>query len=194
MATNIEIEAKVLITKPEYEKIVKKYKGEEAKEFDQINYYIDTKNFDLKKVGIGLRIRLLNGVYNLTLKVPMGEGILEKNSIVSKKEYEDLLNNKHFPENDVSEFIRMLGYKTEDLLIVTSLETHRYDVNYGEDGSILSIDKNTYNGVTDYELEMGGTSLLKAKTLLQKICNENGVEYEDNPRSKQTRALESLTK
>ena len=48
------------------------------------------------------------------------------------------------------------------------------------------------NSQSMYELEMAGNSLLKARTQLQRICNENGIEYEDNPRSKQTRAMDSL--
>ncbi len=46
MATNIEIEAKVLITEEEYERLVKSLSKNVVAEYDQINYYIESKDFD----------------------------------------------------------------------------------------------------------------------------------------------------
>ena len=57
MAANIEIEAKVLIKKEEYETFLKHFKDKITEQYEQTNYYIDTKDFKLKQLGIGLRIR-----------------------------------------------------------------------------------------------------------------------------------------
>lgn len=192
MATNIEIEAKVLINKDEYNRIVKKLQKNILKDKIQVNYYIDTKDYVLKKAGIGLRVRALNNKYIMTLKVPMSEGLLEKNTSLKDEEFIALTIKGTLPENDTTEFVRMLGFEPNDMSVVATLKTHRLETNYGEEGYEFSIDENEYNGITDYELEMAGNSLLKARTQLQRICNENGIEYEDNPRSKQTRAMESL--
>lgn len=192
MATNIEIEAKVLINKEEYNRIVKKLQKNILKDKIQVNYYIDTKDYVLKKAGIGLRVRALNNKYIMTLKVPMSEGLLEKNTSLKDEEFIALTIKGTLPENDTTEFVRMLGFEPNDMSVVATLKTHRLETNYGEEGYEFSIDENEYNGITDYELEMAGNSLLKARTQLQRICNENGIEYEDNPRSKQTRAMESL--
>ena len=86
----------------------------------------------------------------------------------------------------------MLGFEPNDMSVIAKLKTHRLETNYGEEGYEFSIDENEYNGITDYELEMAGNSLLKARTQLQRICNENGINYEENLRSKQTRAMETL--
>ena len=85
MATNIEIEAKVLINKDEYNRIVRKLQKNILKDKVQVNYYIDTKDFQLKNAGIGLRVRALNNEYVMTLKVPMSEGLLEKFDPFSKR-------------------------------------------------------------------------------------------------------------
>ncbi len=192
MATNIEIEAKVLINRDEYNRIVKKLQKNILKEKNQTNFYIDTKDFQLKKAGIGLRVRDLNNEKVMTLKVPMSEGLLEKSSTLKDEDFINLKINGSIPENDITEFVRMLGFEPNEMSVVAKLKTYRLETNYGEEGYEFSIDENEYNGITDYELEMAGNSLLKARTLLQRICNENGIEYEDNPRSKQTRAMESL--
>ena len=194
MATNIEIEAKVLINHDEYKRIVRKLQKNILKDKTQVNYYIDTKDYLLKKSGIGLRVRALNNEYIMTLKVPMSEGLLEKNTALKDDEFINLTFNGKIPENDTTEFVRMLGFEPNDMSVVAKLKTHRLETNYGEEGYEFSIDENEYNNITDYELEMAGNSLLKAKTQLQRICNENGIEYKDNPRSKQTRAMESLLK
>ena len=194
MATNIEIEAKVLINQDEYKRIVRKLQKNILKDKTQVNYYIDTKDYLLKKSGIGLRVRALNNEYIMTLKVPMSEGLLEKNTTLKDDEFINLTFNGKIPENDTTEFVRMLGFEPNDMSVVAKLKTHRLETNYGEEGYEFSIDENEYNNITDYELEMAGNSLLKAKTQLQRICNENGIEYKDNPRSKQTRAMESLLK
>ena len=180
MATNIEIEAKVLINQDEYKRIVRKLQKNILKDKTQVNYYIDTKDYLLKKSGIGLRVRALNNEYIMTLKVPMSEGLLEKNTTLKDDEFINLTFNGKIPENDTTEFVRMLGFEPNDMSVVAKLKTHRLETNYGEEGYEFSIDENEYNNITDYELEMAGNSLLKAKTQLQRICNENGIEYKDN--------------
>lgn len=194
MATNIEIEAKVLINKEEYDKIVDKMRKSAIAEYDQTNFYIETPDFALKKVGVGLRIRKMNEKYTMTLKAPMSEGLLEKNNSVTEDEYKLFRNENKFPENDIYEFVKMLGFNPDDMSIVAELTTHRIETKYGKEEYEFSIDKNEYNGITDYELEMNYNSLQKARAQLERICNQLGIDYEDNPKSKQTRALESLKK
>lgn len=195
MAANIEIEAKVLITKEDYEKIIHKYEDEIAKEYDQTNYYIDTPSFSLKKEGIGLRIRLSQGLYQLTLKVPMAEGLLEKDQKISFEDYKKFKKEKFFPEGNVKEFVKMLGYDPNDLIILTKLITHRIEID-DEDYATknISIDKNDYNGITDYEIELEGESMQNTKDALKTICEECKIPYKDNLKSKQSRALETLKK
>jgi uncharacterized protein YjbK len=192
MATNIEIEAKALINEQEYNNLIEALKDSDFTVFDQTNYYVETKNFDLKKLGLGLRVRDINGKYVLTLKAPMSEGLLEKEETISEDQFQLFEKKNIFPECSLKDFIIMLGFEIKKLKILAKLRTHRTQVELDDGKHILCVDKNEYNNLVDYELELEGNSLGKAKTRLEQFCIEHEIEYKDNPRSKQTRALESL--
>lgn len=192
MAANIEIEAKVLITPEEYLKITEFYESDIVKEFEQVNYYIDTKDFSLKQLGIGLRIRLIDNGYVLTLKAPMAEGLLEKDQTISKDDYKKLSKKETFPEGNIKEFVKMIGVNPNSLIILAKLITHRIEIDDTKHSARISIDKNDYNGITDYEIELTGNALKNTKVQLEEICNNLGIVYKDNPKSKQSRAMESI--
>lgn len=194
MATNIEIEAKVLITEKEYNNVVSHFLNRKISEFDQINHYIETEDFQLKKIGVGLRIREKDECYTLTLKAPMAEGLLEKNEELTRLQFNSFMKRNLFPECQIKEFIKMLGVKIEDLKILTQLTTHRIDISMDDRVYVFSIDKNVYNDLVDYELEVEGPSLNKAKDMLKSICNQTNTFYKDNLKSKETRALETIKK
>lgn len=188
MATNIEIEAKSLITKEEYFKIIDFFKADKLRKISQTNFYIDTDSLELRKIGIGLRIRQDNE-FVLTLKAPLSEGLLEQNQSITWKQYEDFKDEGIFPEGKVKEFILMLNVDPTLLKIQTSLTTERiYIPDIYDDGS-FSIDKNTYNGHVDYELELEGNSLNKCRDKLKSICEEVGIKYVENTISKHNRAF-----
>lgn len=192
MATNIEIEAKALIKEEDYNKLIKEFENENAFFFDQTNYYVETKNFNLKKLGVGLRVRSINDKFVLTLKAPMSEGLLEKEENISEDQFVMFEKKNIFPECSLKDFIIMLGFDIKKLKIMAKLRTHRTQLELDEGKHILCIDRNEYNNLVDFELELEGNSLGKAKTRLEQFCIEHEIEYKDNPRSKQTRALESL--
>lgn len=193
MATNIEIEAKVLISKEEYLKAIKFYKKENVTKINQTNYYIDTDDLYLKKFGILLRIRE-KGYFVMNLKAPLAEGLLEKKESITKEQYEDFKNKGIFPTSDIKSFLQMLGVDVNKLKIQTSLFTERTEIDNYEGGEIFSIDKNTYNGITDYELEMEGNSLSRAKNALKEKCLELGIPFIINEKSKQVRAMDTIKK
>jgi len=192
MAANIEIEAKVLISQSDYEKAIVYYKDRIEKQYEQTNYYIDSDSFMLKNQGIGLRIRVANNTYTLTLKAPMAEGLLEKDQTINKQIFNNCIKNNVFPEGNIKEYILMLGFDPSLLKVLAHLTTLRSDVDDGIEGTKLSIDKNTYNGIVDYEIELEGNALEKTKKMLENICLECGVPYKDNPQSKQSRAMSTI--
>ena len=169
MATNIEIEAKVLITKEDYDKLVKIYSKEKTDEFAQVNYYIESKDLDLKKLGVGLRIRKKDNSYVMTLKAPMSEGLLEKNAQLNEDQYKEFKEKGIFPDCYIKEFIKMLGFDPDLLKIRAQLKTHRIEIPLDDGKNTFSIDKNEYNKITDFELEMNSNSLLRAKNKLQEM-------------------------
>ncbi len=193
MATNIEIEAKVLISESDYKRAIAYYSKFEGKHRTQTNYYIDTDDLTLKHYGIGLRIRD-KGYFTLALKAPMSEGLLEKKESITNEQYLAYKNDHIFPTGAIQNFLLMLGINIDELHIQTSLVTERFQIKNEEENTIFSIDKNTYNGITDYELEMEGVSLASAQKCLEARCKELGIDYKINEKSKQVRAMETIKK
>ena len=190
MATNIEIEAKVLIEKEGFDKIKQLYEDYANSAYIQTNYYIDTPDFLLRRNGIGLRIRCFENIYVMTLKTPLSEGLLEKTENISKEEYRAMRDKNVFPENKIKSFLIMLGFEIETLKILTSLKTERIDIAF--ETGIFSIDKNEYQGKVDYELEKESNNLKGAEEFLIDICNKAKIDYKINSKTKQARAFDRL--
>lgn len=185
MSTNIEIEAKALVSEKDFQKFIEHFKKISNKPYKQINYYIDDEERSLANSGISLRIRKKDG-YELTLKTPLSEGLLEKNQIISDKEFNEYKKGK-FPVGDISRFLEMLGFDLTKLKILNSLTTTRVDVNYLD--GLLSLDKNEYNKTTDYEIEYEYNSKIGAVTILKKLFAKLKVTYKENKQSKVFRAF-----
>ena len=190
MATSIEIEAKALLTKKDYNKVLKHFKLDVVDGYIQKNYYIDTENKDLRKLGLSLRVRRLNG-YVISFKLPMAEGLLEKTQTLSREQFEDFDTHGKFPEGDISDFIESLYISPSDLKIIATLTTLRIEQEYED--LTLAIDENRYGELQDFELEMEATSMKKAQYLLKKVCEEVGIDYKENLVSKQKRAMDALS-
>lgn len=193
MATNIEIEAKVLINEDDYNRVLKFYKKEELQKVTQLNYYIDTDDLLLKQFGIGLRVRQKD-FFVLNMKAPLQEGLLEKKESISEKEFDNFKNNGVFPNGSIKNLLLMFGVDITKLKIQTTLKTERIVIENFSDDEVFAIDKNYYNGLIDYELELEGTSLERAKNSLKEKCEELNIDFVENAKSKQVRAMETIKK
>ncbi len=190
MANAIEIEAKSLISEEDYKKLVRRFATYPS--YTQTNYYIDSDDLVLAKEGIALRVREKGGMYELTLKTPLSEGLLEKNCTISREKFLSFRDNRVFPRGDTSRFLEMLGIDIASLHILTALTTDRIDVEWKE--GILSIDRNTYLGETDYEVEFEYNSLSGAKAILGELFKENDIPVVFTNTSKTQRAMKALGK
>ena len=189
MSNAIEIEAKILISQDDYRKLTKLFP--ECPRYIQTNYYIDSENRILNKEGIALRIRQKTDRFELTLKTPLSQGLLEKNCVITKDQFNDFRNKGIFPKGDTSRFLTMLDIDLDSLKILTSLTTERIDVEYK--GGLLSIDRNVYSDITDYEVEFEYNNLEGAKTILSELLAEHGIkEFTFSKSSKTRRAMEAL--
>ena len=189
MSNAIEIEAKVLLGKKDYERLVSLFPGEKG--YTQTNYYIDSEERILAKEGIALRVRLKNGAYEMTLKTPLSEGLLEKNCPLSEEEFLSLQKGT-FPSKDIARFLTMLDIDVSKLKILTSLTTYRIDIHY-EDG-LLSIDKNDFSGQTDYEVELEYNHLDGARKVLKNLLEKNGIPCDFSTATKVHRAMKAIGK
>ena len=187
MSNAIEIEAKALVSKADYEKLALKYKNYGA--YIQVNHYIDSADGILSKEKLALRIRERDNHFEMTLKVPLSQGLLEKNSTWNKETFVNFRDNGVFPDGDIKKMLNMLDIHTKSLKIITSLTTERIDVPY-ENGK-LSIDKNTYSGMNDYEIELEHNNEGDAEKYLEQLLKENAIPYALNKKSKVARAMEA---
>ena len=190
MSNAIEIEAKSLVSQEDYRKLAKLFAN--YPRYMQTNYYIDSEDRVLAKSGIALRVREKGDRYELTLKTPLSEGLLEKNAAISLAQFEEFKAKGIFPKGDTSRFLTMLDFDVASLKILTSLTTDRIDVEY--EGGLLSIDRNVYSGTTDYEVEFEYNNLEGAKAIMTRLFQENQIPVAFSSTSKTRRAMQALEK
>ena len=190
MSNAIEIEAKSIVRAEDYRVLAKLFSDHPR--YMQTNYYIDSEDRVLARSGIALRIRERGDRYELTLKTPLSEGLLEKNCVISLQQFEDFKAKGIFPKGDTSRFLTMLDFDLSSLKILTSLTTDRIDVEY--EGGLLSIDRNVYSGITDYEIEFEYNNLEGAKAIMARLFQENQIPVNFTTASKVSRAMAAIGK
>lgn len=187
-SNNIEIESKVLLSKNDYEKIIRQLNFPE-KATTQTNYYLDSEDRILKKYDMALRLRVEDGDYQFTLKAPLSEGLLQKDQTITEKEAKVLIDNGLFPRGEIADFLDMLQIDSSKLKVLATLTTSRKVLNYR--GTQLDISKNSYGNKIDYELECDADSAIRSQDMLRSICSQFDVPFALNNVSKETRAINS---
>ena len=190
MSNAIEIEAKALVSADDYRKLIKLFPS--SPRYIQTNYYIDSDDLMLASAGIALRIREKAGAFELTLKTPLSQGLLEKSVPITMNEFCALRDFNEFPKCDLLRFLTMLDFDVKKLKILTSLSTERVDVEYEK--GLLSIDRNAYSGKVDYEIEFEFNNLEGAKKILGNLLESNGIAVSFSNLSKTRRAMSAIGK
>ena len=183
----VEIEYKMLLQKDMFEKLLNDYKHKINREYTQTNYYLT--NDQLKQRKYMLRIREKENHLEMTLKRPYLHHSLETNIVISLKDKDDILNGM-LPDNEIISILKDEGIDVHLLKNEISLSTHRYDIEL-EEGT-LSLDVNTYNGITDYEMEFEVLDEKAGYNQFLNIISPYNLTYEKNNKSKIKRALDSL--
>lgn len=117
------------------------------------NYYFDTNDLLLRKRHITLRIRTINNTKaELTLKIKGENGDEEINDDITFKEMDTLINDKVFPNGDVKNFLLTFPNPLSTYENILVLYNRRLEIKF--DNHLLVIDKNNYNDITDYNLEI----------------------------------------
>lgn len=185
-SNNIEIEAKVLLSRKDYEKLKKNLDFVPAIKI-QSNYYLDSEDRVLKKYGIIVRLRTREGQAKLTLKAPLAEGLLQKNQTMTLDAAMKLIKENRIPQGDISDFLEILHIDPTSLKILAELTTERREGAYA--GSDINISKNTYGDTIDYEIECDADSKAKSQTVLKEICDTYKIPFVINEVSKEERAI-----
>ncbi|MEI7667651.1 MAG: CYTH domain-containing protein [Erysipelotrichaceae bacterium] len=180
---NLEIEYKTLINEDQYKSLLKTFPFDQS--FTQMNVYYDTSLNHFRAINVSCRIRSVKESHELTFKVPTKLGKLEYNFLVSSND------TSVFKRMDITQFMESLNIQGA-LIKQGQLITQRCTLqrSYGE----LCLDKNSYNGRVDYELEYEVDISKQTEGLLdyRTILNSLGLNYHKNAPSKIKRCLSTL--
>ena len=150
----LEYEKKIMLTADEYQAIVKLL-CKDLPIKTQTNYYFDTDNLDMNSNGITCRIREKDGRYKATIKSHCAE---RPDCSVE----EDLSEKTDFYPSSFTGFgLRYQGELVTDRIVVQK-----------DSDCELVIDRNTYLGYEDFELEIEyrEESEYMAQELLKRIA------------------------
>ncbi|MEK3855470.1 CYTH domain-containing protein [Cytobacillus sp. FSL H8-0458] len=148
---NIEIEFKNIITRDEFTALMN-FMNLGSEDFsEQENHYFDTPDFLLKEIGSALRIRQKNGSFELTLKQPHPEGLLETNENLTDSEAAEMIQTGKIPREQIKKSIEELGIKTDNLQYFGTLTTARAEKEYNKGLAVL--DHSRYLNKEDFEIE-----------------------------------------
>ncbi len=151
MTQNIEIEFKNMLTKIEYESLLKYFKISQSQIFSQENHYFDTPDFALKSNNSALRIRKKGGTYEMTLKQPANEGLLETNQVIGEEEVLMAIHQGILPTGIIRSLIEEYQISFSTIEYFGSLITERVELEYKQ--GLLVLDHSIYLSKEDYELE-----------------------------------------
>ena len=190
-SNNIEIEAKVLLSKKDYERLLANIPFNPQVKVQE-NYFLDSEDRELKKYGMLVRLRRREGRNKLTMKAPLSEGLLDKSQMLTDEETNARLENNIFPRGDILDFLEILHIDSARFQVLAELTTERYEGIY--EGFEINISKNIYSGTVDYELECDSDSAFNSQNTLRSLCDHFDIKYEPNVLSKETRAINAAQK
>ena len=155
----IESEFKVMLTEEQYEKIRAMYQWD--REIEQTNYYYDTEDISLISSHITCRVRRIDGVHYLQMKLPTGVEY-------SRVEREQELGSE-LPDTLSSQMLCSLSGRNDmpEVQLLGGLTTFRSVKRF--DGAEIDLDKSSYFGKTDHEREIVFTDEAMARILLAEI-------------------------
>ncbi|MBY0121009.1 CYTH domain-containing protein [Bacillus sp. S/N-304-OC-R1] len=151
MFQHIEIELKNIVTKEEFNSLIQYFNFCEEDFFSQENHYFDTKDFALKKAGCALRIRQKNNQFELTLKQPHNEGLLETNEYIEAHTAEKMFQSGEIISQSIKNLIREMNIDPANMQYFGSLTTRRAETKYNN--GLIVLDHSFYLNKEDYEIE-----------------------------------------
>lgn len=189
MNQEVEIEYKNLLTKAEFDRLLKQYSFPEKANV-QINYYLETNNFALKEKGCALRVREKNGRYILTLKEPHTHGLLETHDTLTKEEMNHVLYGGTLVKKDVADRLLTLDIPLSSLHYYGKVTTARRETEF--DHALLVLDHSIYNGTDDYELEVEAPTEAIGTHVFEQLLQKQDIQKRETP-NKIERFFNSLT-
>ncbi|PRO64844.1 CYTH domain-containing protein [Alkalicoccus urumqiensis] len=177
MPQEIEIEFKQLLTRAAYDRLLEQFTG--VQPFHQVNHYFETDDMALRRKHAALRIREKGSTWELTLKQPHEEGLLETNQPIGENSFEAAKIKGILPEGETTAQLRHFLGGMPALVYLGSLETTRREMEISE--GMLVLDHSFYAGTEDYELEFECRSAEKGKAYFQSLLADLELEWNEPP-------------
>lgn len=178
MTQEIEIEYKNLLTKEEFHQLLHAFPFPKEGQ-KQINHYFETDSFSLKQKNAALRIREKNKAFQLTLKEPHSEGLLETHATLTEKESLSWMDGHIVNKDSVMDQLNKMKIPLDQLRYFGSLTTVRHEVKY--QNVLLVLDKSFYNNHIDYEFELEAPSQKVGEAAFHDILSRCNIKVKDTP-------------
>lgn len=157
-----ENEFKVMLTKEQYEKLLGLY---DFVTFTQTNHYYDTAGLEMSARHITVRVRELDGGFFLQMKLPTDTEFSRTELSREISALPEALSGAELSE--------LAGGEFPDVKRLGSLTTVRSVWKF--DGGETDLDRSSYFGKTDFELEIEFTDEQAARDVLAKLRRELGL-------------------
>lgn len=173
MSETIEIEFKNILTKVEYENLLKTFKVEENQIISQINHYFDTPDFTLKNLACALRIREKNIDFEMTLKQPAAVGLFETTQYLTEDEFSKAIKDGILPNGIIYEKLDKLNISLSSLEYFGSLTTRRAEFPYNN--GLLVLDHSSYLNTEDFEVEYEVEEFHQGQQAFHKLLKQYSI-------------------
>ena len=191
--TNMEYEARVMLSEKQYLAIKEKYTSEhpDYRKIVNENSYFDTSDLYLTNHHMVLRTRLINNEsIELTLKIQKENGCLEINHILTLEENKALLEKGEISSKRIVDELIKNNVDLKKISLITTLKTNRIEIEF--DDYLFVLDQNFFRDRCDYNLEVESSSEKLAISRLKEIIAPFGVTYKKDYISKSKRAIYNL--
>jgi uncharacterized protein YjbK len=173
LTKEVEIEFKNMLTKVEFDRLVDFFQVPPSAFITQHNHYFDTPSFDLKEKGAALRIREKNGAFELTLKQPHPNGLLETNEPLTKDAAEAMLTEGKFMTGEVAHELEKMNISLSTIKHFGTLSTDRAELTYKN--GLLVLDHSYYLSKEDFEIEYEVTDPVSGKQAFDKLLQQLAI-------------------
>ena len=165
------VEFKSLLTKDEYDRLIKQFSG--SKSDFQTNHYFDTTRFSLKALDTSVRVRERE-IFELSYKRKKGYNVDVRTVLIDKAKFDEIKETGTIDIPEINEELVKL-IKDQKLVNFLSLSTLRTFLPYKS--GVLNIDKSEYLGVTDYEIEYSTKSYHQGKEEFIQLISDLQIQY-----------------
>lgn len=173
MTKNIEIEFKTIVSKEQYETLLKRFNLEDNV-FKQVNYYFDTDTYQLSQQQMVLRIRKKSETYyKVTLKSQSDQGAYENHLLLTKDQAEKMIQDGFSTKDYFDHIDYFVKFKV-------SLDNYRVSTPY-QDG-VLFLDRCEYCNTVDYEIEYEVNNYHEGQIIFENFLKDHSIDYQPTKR------------